>query len=440
MERDRETKDYFASTGAMHVLAVSGLHVGLIFFIIGFLLAPLKRIKVGMFLYPSLIILFLWSYALITGLSPSVQMATVMFSFIVIGGVLRRPVNIFNTLSASALVLILFNPEVIFEVGFQLSYLAVFGIVIIQPILSGIIEVKSKILKLLWDLLTVSVAAQLATFPLGLYYFNQFPNFFWLSNLFVIPGATIIIWITFAFFAFTPVPIISTFIAGVLQMITGAMLWLLKQISQMPYALSDGIILEKQDVFLIYGFLIAVLIYGFSKKKPWLYYSLVLIILFQVSSLMKNYKLFNQACIGVYNSKSPLIHLINGRSNYLVTSGIDSLEESDYRIVKNVVNHLKLEKPILINMKNSFFSNSVDLRMKPDYIQFLNFLLNISPSQSSDFKKFEAIELRLKSKINPCEDSIHTTILSGISYLQPKSDTTNLFLIKQKGAYFQSLN
>jgi competence protein ComEC len=138
-ELDPDTIDYFASTGAMHVLAVSGLHVGLIYFILGFLLSGIKRYKIGKFIFPAVMIVSLWIYAFITGFSPSVQRATVMITFIILGSILRRPVNVYNTLTSSALVLILLDPEVILEVGFQLSYLAVFGIVLVQPILAGLV-------------------------------------------------------------------------------------------------------------------------------------------------------------------------------------------------------------------------------------------------------------------------------------------------------------
>ena len=199
-ELAQDTLDYFASTGAMHVLSVSGLHVALIYMILGFLLAFLKRGKIGPIIFSVVMILFLWIYAFISGFSPPVQRATVMFTFVIIGNGIRRPVNIYNSLTASALFLILLNPNVLFDVGFQLSYLAILGIVLIQPVLYNILELTNPILKWTWSLFTVSVAAQLMTFPLGLFYFNQFPNLFWLSNFIVVPVTTFIMWFGIAFF------------------------------------------------------------------------------------------------------------------------------------------------------------------------------------------------------------------------------------------------
>lgn len=170
---DKETRNYFASTGAMHVLAVSGLHVGIIYLIFTFLFARIKHVKYGRIVYTLLIAGLIWTYAFITGLSPSVQRASVMFTFILLGENLKRPYNIFNSLAASAIFLILIDPDIIYHVGFQLSYIAVSGIVLFQPLFYRWIQFKNRILDRLWGLLTVSIAAQLATFPLGLFIFRN---------------------------------------------------------------------------------------------------------------------------------------------------------------------------------------------------------------------------------------------------------------------------
>ncbi|MDP2888578.1 MAG: ComEC/Rec2 family competence protein, partial [Bacteroidota bacterium] len=241
-ELDPETMDYFVNTGTIHVLSVSGLHVALIFFILSFLLSGINKGKVGTLIYPAIMILFLWIYSFITGFSPSVQRSTVMFTFVIIGSILRRPVNIYNSLSASALVLILLDTNVLFDIGFQLSYLSVFGIVLLQPPMAELIQLKNKILKWLWTMFTVSIAAQLITFPLSILYFNQFPNLFWLSNYFVIPGTTILIWLSFGFFFLYPIPAVANILAQIIQFITQLMLELLKWMSELPHAVCEGII------------------------------------------------------------------------------------------------------------------------------------------------------------------------------------------------------
>jgi len=188
-----QIKKAYASAGAMHVLAVSGLHVGIIFLIISALFKPWKHRPKGRFVFAICSILGLWAFAFITGLSPSVLRAATMFSFIIVGQAFKRHTNIYNTLAASAFLLLVFDPFLIFSVGFQLSYLAVFGIVFFQPRIYKLLAVKSKILDKVWSITAVSIAAQLATAPLSLLYFHQFPTYFFLSNLVVIPAAFLIL-------------------------------------------------------------------------------------------------------------------------------------------------------------------------------------------------------------------------------------------------------
>ena len=179
-------KDYqFA--GAVHVLSVSGLHVGFILLFITFLLKPIGNSRKGSIAKLFVIILSLWAFAILTGLSPSIVRSAAMFSFVAIGIHLRRTVNIYHTLVVSMLLILLFKPSFLFDVGFQLSYLALFFILWLQPVLSNIWEPKNSILKYFWDILTVSFAAQIGAMPLSIYYFHQFPGLFFVTNLLILP-------------------------------------------------------------------------------------------------------------------------------------------------------------------------------------------------------------------------------------------------------------
>lgn len=377
-EIDKDTIDYFASTGAMHVLSVSGLHVALIYFILGFFFSFIKRGKIGSLIFSCMMILFLWAYAFLTGFSPSVQRATVMFSFVIIGNNLSRPVNIYNSLTASALFLILLDPMVVYDVGFQLSYLAVFGIVLIQPGLNDIFVLKNPILKWCWSLLTVSFAAQLMTFPLSVFYFNQFPNLFWLSGFIVIPITTIIIWLTVAFFVLSPLSWVASIVGSAIQQITSWMLFALKSIDAIPLAVTDGIFISQAQVFFLYGLILTFFVFGATKNKMWLFYSLSFILLFQFSGLHQKQKLLDQNIIAVYNSKSLIIHLINGRTNYLFTDNTQKLTETDELLIKNVRSHLQLDQTQIISLKQLKDLKSDDLIIKDDRIQFLNCIIDLS--------------------------------------------------------------
>ena len=182
-----ELLDSYAGAGAIHILAVSGLHIGILLLILNFLLTPLERFKRGKLIKLILIVSLLWIFAFIAGMSASVVRAVTMFSAVAIGMLVNRPTNVYNTLVISMFFLLLFNPYFLFDVGFQLSYLAVFSIVWIQPMVYSVWKPKWKVVDYFWQLLTVSIAAQFGVIPLSLYYFHQFPGLFFISNLVIIP-------------------------------------------------------------------------------------------------------------------------------------------------------------------------------------------------------------------------------------------------------------
>lgn len=184
-----DIKNAYSASGAMHVLAVSGLHVGIIYLILLFVLKRLQNNSVGRWILFAISIFVLWTYAAVTGFSPSVLRAVTMFTAIALSKAMNRHTNIYNTLAGSALVLLVYDPYLIMSVGFQLSYLAVLGIVYLQPIIYAQFVSTNWLIDKIWSITAVSIAAQLATFSLGLLYFHQFPTFFFLSNLVVIPGA-----------------------------------------------------------------------------------------------------------------------------------------------------------------------------------------------------------------------------------------------------------
>nr|WP_315165311.1 ComEC/Rec2 family competence protein [uncultured Flavobacterium sp.] len=178
--------------GAVHILSVSGLHIGFILIFVTFILKPIPNTKRGSFIKLLIILASLFSFGIIAGLAPSVVRSVTMFSFVAIGNHLRRSVNIYHTLLVSVLLILLFEPSFLFDVGFQLSYLALFFIIWLQPLLASIWLPKTKVSKYIWDILTVSFAAQLGTLPLSIYYFHQFPGLFFVTNLIIIPVLSII--------------------------------------------------------------------------------------------------------------------------------------------------------------------------------------------------------------------------------------------------------
>ncbi|MBO4655361.1 MAG: ComEC/Rec2 family competence protein [Bacteroidales bacterium] len=282
---DPTLKASYASAGVSHILCVSGMHVGVIFMILNFLLQPLEYSRPLRLLKAVLLMLFIWVYACITGLSPSVTRAATMFSFVTIGNMLRRNTNIFHSLFASLFILLIINPLLIFEIGFQLSYAAVFGIVIFQQKLVALWEPKRKIINYFWNLITVSVAAQLATFPLSVYTFGQFPNYFLLANLSVISLSFLVVVSGVCLLAVSFIPIVSSWIAWLLTHEIRLMNFLIQSIEKLPGAVTENISISWGQMLLIYLCIIAFYLLFWKKKRYyWLGISsiLCLILLFDV--------------------------------------------------------------------------------------------------------------------------------------------------------------
>ncbi len=204
----------FAGAGVMHLLAVSGLHVGIIYLICYFLLGRVsgyRQLKIA------ILICVIFTYALITGLSPSVLRASVMIAVVLLGSLLQRKTNVYNSLTVAAFLLLSINPLMIFQVGFQLSFAAVTGIVWLYPKIHSIWRPSNKYIGYFWSLLCVSGAAQLATLPLTWFYFQQFPAYFLLPNLILVPMTGIFIMLGFVGLALSFMPWLASVIFKLLE-------------------------------------------------------------------------------------------------------------------------------------------------------------------------------------------------------------------------------
>lgn len=207
-------KDY-QYAGAVHILSVSGMHVGFIMIFISILLSPLPNDKKSNIIRIIITITCLWIFTLIAGLSPSVVRSAAMFSFITVGTVLNRQNNTYHTIVVSLFIILLIEPGFLYDIGFQLSYLALFFIVWFQPILKKLWTPKNKVVSYFWDVMTVSIAAQVGTLPLSIFYFHQLPGLFFVSNLVLVPLLFIImiagsILMVFAIFDSVPIFLLKT--------------------------------------------------------------------------------------------------------------------------------------------------------------------------------------------------------------------------------------
>ncbi len=258
---DSDLKKAYSAAGAMHVLAVSGLHVGIVFLLIKVVFGRLKETgKWGTYFFGIISVSTIWMYAIVTGLSPSVLRAAVMFSLVALSEASVRDTNIYNSLGIAAFILLLFDPYLIYSVGFQLSFAAVFGIVYLQPKIYRIIEFRYSILDKAWAITCVSIAAQVATFPLTAHYFHQFPTYFLISNLVVIPASfCMLLGGLIMLMADLIHNLFSQYIGMVLQKFMWLVNELISYIHQLPYSLIEWINLDFPGLILTYAIVITLI-------------------------------------------------------------------------------------------------------------------------------------------------------------------------------------
>ncbi|WGQ11433.1 ComEC/Rec2 family competence protein [Pedobacter gandavensis] len=246
----KEILAIYSKTGTIHALSVSGMHVGLIYLILNYALAFLNQKRNAQYIKLFLILGLLWFYALLTGCSPSVLRSVIMISIFLVGKTYSRPANKYNILSFAAFAMLLYDPFLIWDVGFQLSFLAVFGLLYLQPKLQDCWTIQNKWARKLWGIISMSLAAQLFTFPLSIYYFHQFPFLFLLGNLFILIPVTLIMYLG-----------ILLLIPG-LDFLAPVLSWLiqfnntgLKFIAAIPYSVLSGIWINKVELLLLSVFL-----------------------------------------------------------------------------------------------------------------------------------------------------------------------------------------
>jgi competence protein ComEC len=335
---DEEIEQAYSATGTMHVLAVSGLHVGIILQILKLLFSFLQKFKHGKTIRSVILVICLWVYAFVTGLCPSVLRAVSMFTMLIVAENIHKNSTIFNSMAVSAFVLLCYNPYFITEVGFQLSFLAVGGIIYFQPKFYRFLEFESSIADWFWSVTCVSLAAQIATFPLGLLYFHQFPVYFLLSNLFVIPAAVgiMVVGLGFVLLSFWD------FTGKYLGWLVEQMVWLLNQsilfIEQMPFSTLSGISISVLETWLIYGAVLTISLAFLLPNKYYLWAFFVFSFLFLGLQINENIIQNRQKRLIVYQiSKGSLVDFINGKDcRYF---GDDKIIENTQKMQFHVNNH-----------------------------------------------------------------------------------------------------
>jgi competence protein ComEC len=265
-ELSDSVRESFSVSGVSHVLALSGLHIGLLYVLISFLLKRLPGSSAGMsVIRVAMLIVPLWGFAFLTGLSSSVVRSVIMFSLIGLSQFFTGRTISFNTLSVAGMGMLIYHPSWLYDVGFQLSFTAVASILLIGPWLSGRLTVRNRFLNKLWGLATVSIAAQIGTAPLVLLYFSRFSVHFLLTNILVVPLVTVIIYATVVLPALSFLPVAGQMAANGLNLLLDLLNATVRWVERLPFASVDHVWTDRTGVLLFY--LMLILLGGYFAQR-----------------------------------------------------------------------------------------------------------------------------------------------------------------------------
>ncbi len=330
-----EDRTTFSSAGAMHVLAVSGLHVGILVYLLLFVFERFPRVFSRSQAY-LLSLLLIWIYAGITGFSPSVQRAAFMFSMLVLGQLIQRKGDSLNILFFSAFVLLLLNPLLIYDIGFQLSYLAMIGILVGYRPIAGLLNVRQTWLRKIWEGTAVGIAAQIATVPLTLYYFHQFPNYFALSNLAVMILAALILGGGLLLFTVSGISFMVKVVAWVLGGLLYSLLFSMQFVESLPGAVARGFSPLAEVVLLCY---LLMFFWIVLKPKGWFRIGLAgAFVLFLLGIQGQRYVHWKQQELVVFNARQPVVAIKEGDQMYCLYANLPKAAETARRLMNDYRN------------------------------------------------------------------------------------------------------
>lgn len=297
---DKSLRLAYSEAGAMHILAVSGLHVGILYLIVAFLCRPIPNKRYGRWLKTFICITAIWLYALITGMSPSVIRASIMFSFVALASAANRRTNIYNTLAAAAFFTLLYDPFMLFTPGFQLSYTAVLGIVSFYQPVYQLVYLRWSIPDYFWKITCVTIGAQLGTLPVSVFYFHQIPLYSIFTNLLAIPGAALILSLSLLLVALGPVPALAGITGRILDAVIHHLNLFVQFVQQLPGAVIQGLQPDIWMTFLVYGIIACWVVFIYQPRIKWIAMCLLLCIAFSSIRIHKIYKQHIQA-ISLHN-------------------------------------------------------------------------------------------------------------------------------------------
>ncbi len=276
---DADLMKSYSNTGVIHVIAISGLHLGLIYGLLIGIFNWMPGSTIKKWIAPPVMLLVLWGFAILTGAGPSIVRAAVMFSFIIIASVVKQKSSILNALAASAFFLHLLHPFYLWDIGFQLSYAAVLSIVLYQKKIYDTIYFKYKWIQACWQLNAITISAQILTLPLVVYHFHQFPNYFLLSNFIVVPLSSIILYACLLILPFGSLTYVGKGLSIATSWLISSMNWIIQKMNALPFATTNNLQINAFQVGLFFVVIICLSLFIQTRKNSWCFFSLTALLL-----------------------------------------------------------------------------------------------------------------------------------------------------------------
>lgn len=414
---DQETWQAYSNTGIVHIIAISGLHMAMVYASVRWLLLliPFIQRKKNIAILSAL--LFMWGFAALTGLPPSVARAAVMFTFIGVGEMTNRSISIYNNLAASAFALLCINPTWISDVGFQLSYIALLSIVLFYEKIYQWFYFSFKPFDLIWKLIAGTLSAQILTFPLCIYYFHQFPILFLLTNLIAVPASTIILYLEIVLVLFSWLTPLATILGQVVSWLIVCLNKIVFQLGQLSFAVWNGLDISFFQFMVLMLFVIFTAIWLMYKNTKMFIYSITTLSVFIVSMLLTQWQVVQQKKMIVYSAnKTSYLQFVDGQSYF---------SPDEHLLAQDPLLQLYTQKPALTALHlNQIDSSIVTYRAKTcvelalfhglTILRLHTAQLNIPSKLSVDYliisSGFEAKESLKLSNLNPKQIVIDSSI------------------------------
>ena len=310
---DHDLVKAYSNTGVVHIIAISGMHLGLIYIILLSVFNKIPVLKRSKILKTAFLLSGIWLFALLTGGCPSILRSAVMFSCIIIGLPFSRRPSIHNSLALSAFILLCYDPYYLWDVGFQLSYLSLYGIVIFQKYITGLAEFKHKWMHKIWEPCAVSIAAQVLTFPVCLYYFHQFPIYFLFTNMIAVPLSTLILFVEILLVTVGWIPLAGHYIGKITWFLILIMNKVILFFDHLPFSVIEDINISLQGSIMLYLIVLSLGYFLLCKYKYSLWLALVIGMIYCGTLISSSWKTVHQKKIIVYNIPNrQAIDLIDG--------------------------------------------------------------------------------------------------------------------------------